>query len=188
MGCTRQSECSGVNICFPAWQLAGDCAICSSCQTLESLVSLSLLAVTACREVNRGGLEGLYRILLEDSGPWFAAAVRHISGKFSCNSMGNLWASTTASIRLLCYVIVSLPQPGFAIRSVAASCCVSTDTHKHLFCLAHALSCKAAHMISWLSRSTHALHHVLLQSLLKLAAQCCSSARLVKTGQGLWQR
>lgn len=34
-----------------------------------------------CSEVNRGGLAGLYRILLEDSGPWFAAALRHISSK-----------------------------------------------------------------------------------------------------------
>jgi hypothetical protein len=77
--------------------------------------------VTACREVNRGGLEGLYRILLEDSGPWFAAALRHISGKFSCNSMSDFRASTTASIRLLCFVIVVFFQPGFS--SVAACCC-----------------------------------------------------------------
>lgn len=34
-----------------------------------------------CREVNRGGLQGLYQILLEDSGPYFAAALRHISSE-----------------------------------------------------------------------------------------------------------
>lgn len=33
------------------------------------------------REINRGGLEGLYLILLEDSGPYFAAALRHISSE-----------------------------------------------------------------------------------------------------------
>lgn len=39
----------------------------------------------AIQEVNSGGLEGLYRILLEDSGPWFAAALRHISKSVETN-------------------------------------------------------------------------------------------------------
>lgn len=37
--------------------------------------------------MNRGGLQGLYQILLEDSGPWFAAALRHISSE----SHGHAW-------------------------------------------------------------------------------------------------
>lgn len=44
-------------------------------------------AVATCREVNRGGLQGLYRIFLEDSSPWFAAALRHISSKFGTQAM-----------------------------------------------------------------------------------------------------
>lgn len=38
------------------------------------------VATLSCREVNRGGLEGLYRILLEDSAPELIAVLRHITG------------------------------------------------------------------------------------------------------------
>ncbi len=34
----------------------------------------------AIEEVNRGGLEGLYRVLLEDSAHEIAAALRHVLG------------------------------------------------------------------------------------------------------------
>jgi hypothetical protein len=33
------------------------------------------------REVNRGGLQQLYKIFLEDSAPWFVAALRHIASE-----------------------------------------------------------------------------------------------------------
>jgi hypothetical protein len=42
---------------------------------------LHAAAAAVCRQVNEGGLEGLYRVLLSDSAEWFVAALRHIKSE-----------------------------------------------------------------------------------------------------------
>ena len=41
-------------------------------------VPLAADAAADARQVNEGGLEGLYRVLLSDSAEWFVAALRQI--------------------------------------------------------------------------------------------------------------
>lgn len=48
---------------------------------LPCLCSPHVVCCVPCREVNKGGLEGLYRVLLQDSADYFVAALRHLKSK-----------------------------------------------------------------------------------------------------------
>jgi hypothetical protein len=85
--CRYELEAQQQSASAVRWPHAWTLYACAKMRSHTGLISMDHQArccglCLCCSEVNRGGLQGLYRILLEDSGPWFAAALRHISSEY----------------------------------------------------------------------------------------------------------